>query len=166
MPPAWVARAGGAVETNTRTPQWAQRAQRSKVLKRPAAAAGISQEVEKRGIRTWRDEHHLRSLLEEARLPNWWILLVLSCAVVPNESLIAGVEMFSGKHELSTAFCQLVGTMLTFEVLDDPRQDIMTDEGLRLLLRMILRIVVGGLLWIGTPAAIGLAFPGHSQSDH
>ena len=68
-------------------------------------------------------------------------------------SPVYGVEVFSGLGELCHAVSEFVGECLFFEIKKDSNHDILTMDGLKLLLVMILRMVMRGLVWLGTPCS-------------
>lgn len=158
MLPSWARRA----QADGAKPPWAKRGAKERpLLVEPAKKLA-------RGQSTWASSESLGSRLRCAAFPQWWVLLVLEAAVeAASLPLVVGVEVFSGQGELSKAFCSWVGPFLTFEVRDSPEQDISKTSGLHVLLVMVLRIRLGGLLWLGTPCqswvALSRSFTQRSQ---
>ena len=68
-----------------------------------------------------------------------------------NAAGLAGAEIFAGKHQLSSGLMKFNGLTATFELEDGPEQNILTIDGIILVLQYILCTVVEGLLWMGTP---------------
>ena len=67
------------------------------------------------------------------------------------------MEVFSGKARLTEELNKFKGPTETFEILNEPQQNILTDMGLVLLLRLLLRIHEGGLAWFGVPCQSWIA---------
>ena len=102
-------------------------------------------------VRTWATVEEVRVKL--CRLPEWWVALVCASAstIGPADSLLHGVEVFSGAGHLSAAFKRIVGAWASFEVQDDESENILAIDGVKLLLRRVLLVGLGGLVWLGTP---------------
>lgn len=149
MLPAWAQRSQSTgCSSASSSPSWAAR---SRLLKRPACAQ-LSPAKKARRKRAWDSLEDLRSKLEKAMLPVWWIALLLEAAGPALKlSVVTGLEVFSGMGELSSAFALLVGPFLTFEILNDDAEDIMWRSGVMILLEKFLSIAFEGLLWLGTP---------------
>ena len=67
------------------------------------------------------------------------------------------MEVFSGKARLTEELNMFKGQAETFEILNEPQQNILTDVGLVLLLRLLLRVHEGGLAWFGVPCQSWIA---------
>ena len=107
----------------------------------------------RKSCRAW-TRKSLRSLLEQAVLPIWWIDLVLQVAHQAScLPLLAAFEVCSGRGEVSTAIGQIVGPVATFEVQTSPAEDLLKVSGVLLMLLRLLRVKKGGLLWIGPPCS-------------
>eukprot|EP00974_Lingulodinium_polyedra_P108434 10496796-Lingulodinium_polyedra.AAC.1 len=148
MPPAWATRASPA----TRLPRWASAA-RDCALKRPAGRADrpCAAKRQRRLQRPWAEDS-LEPVLQQAGLPRWWIQLCLEAVPKALALPVAwGLEVFSGKGELSRAFCDVLGDFRTFEFNNDPAQDILATDGVVFMLSMLLSTCQNGLLWLGTP---------------
>ena len=128
-------------------PGWRERSRKG-VLQDHAALKENKNELGKRG---W-TQSTLKQTLREAQLPTWWITMMLAAALeacmLP---VLAAVEVFAGQGELCSAIEELVGCSAMFEVKRDPRHNILKREGLFMIMVLVLRIVRGGLLWLGTP---------------
>ena len=67
--------------------------------------------------------------------------------------MIFCLEVCSGRGNLSGAISDIVGYMATFEVLNAPEEDLLKISGVKLMLTLLLRIMKGGLLWVGPPCS-------------
>ncbi len=136
MPPPWAQRAG------ENGPAWAERSRRKR---RRHEGRKIS------AARGWANSD-LGGLLQTAQLPAWWVELCVQAAAAAVElPVVFGLEVFSGRGELSQAFRDLAGPFLSFEIADDPEEDISTMSGVLLALKKLFCVRAGGLLWLGTP---------------
>lgn len=76
----------------------------------------------------------------------------MDCArIAVSMSLMVGLEAFSGRGLLARSFANLVGPFGTFEVNDDPSENLLTETGLHKLLVMLFRVKAGGHIHLGTP---------------
>ena len=62
---------------------------------------------------------------------------------VEKAPLVVGMEIFSGKGELTRAFNDYSGEFLSFELADDEQQNAFDLSGVKLLLKMLFRIKQG-----------------------
>ena len=102
-----------------------------------------------------RDANVLKRTLVKWQLPSWWVVLCcdIYASLRTSDKHINGVAVFAGEAALSQAYGKHVGPMKTFDVLHDSSQNSLTHCGIRLLLRWLLRVVPGGLLWLGVPCS-------------
>ena len=72
---------------------------------------------------------------------------------------LAAVECFAGMKALTTGLAHVFGAdnVRSFELQDDPRQNILTDEGLQMLALWLCSLVPGSFLWLGIPCATWVA---------
>ena len=71
-------------------------------------------------------------------------LAVAAATRVEKAPLVVGVEILSGKGELTRAFNDYSGEFLSFELADDEQQNALDLSGVKLLLKMLFRIKQGG----------------------
>lgn len=122
MKPQWARRS----ETHSK-PQWISRARRS--------GKQIHTNNRLRYRRAWTHKT-LQSRLVESCLPPWWIALCLQAAAgVRKMPLIIALEVFSGKGEMSKALGSLCGPSCSFDVINGPSENILSEEGLLILLK-------------------------------
>ena len=87
----------------------------------------------------------LKGQLKRWLLPAWWIALcVAAAASVEKAPLVVGLELFSGKGELTRAFNDYSGDFLSFELADDEEQNALELSGVKLILKRLFRIKRGG----------------------
>ena len=105
------------------------------------------------GTRPKRTPTDVRAALSLHGLPRWWIAMTLyALHKLPSKAAgLDGAEIFAGKHQLSSGLMKHNGLVATFELEDGPEQNILSIDGVILVLQYILCIKVGGLLWMGTP---------------
>ena len=156
MKPSWTKRSNKHVsDTAPSKPAWAHRGAKSARLSRSTSAPSSGQltpALDPGNLeRAWTTAT-LGPRLRSAGLPGWWVALMLEAsAVALGQSVVTGLEIFSGVGNLSSGFRSLVGPVLTFEILQNPSHDILDTYGMKELLVMVLRIMQGGWLWLGTP---------------
>ena len=100
-----------------------------------------------------RKSRDVRKALSLHGLPPTWIALTLhALSSIPQSAVgLAGAEIFAGEAKLSAGLSKFNGLVATFDLKDGPEQDILTLDGVVLILQYILCTVVEGLLWLGTP---------------
>eukprot|EP00973_Karenia_brevis_P089021 12346149-Karenia_brevis.AAC.1 len=149
--PSWANRARAKLSLSKRAaarPSWATRA--ATVKKRPASKGEPADEAQPKH-RAW-TEHELASKLHVTTLPAWWVTLVLACATLAaQQTILHGVEFFSGEGELTAAFCLLVGPFACYDIKHGRLHDILEDDGLRSAVVLLLRVASGGYVHFGTP---------------
>ncbi len=154
--PSWaqLASSGSRASSHSK-PAWAQRCNSaSSSSAAPAKRARTSTSSVLGGGRTWSSVPALLLDLEAAGLPRFWLHLVSAAApLAASQTQLCGMEIFSGEGRLSDAFRLLHGPWGTYELKDDAAQNVLDDNGMVLLLAMLLRIGVHGLVWLGTPCS-------------
>lgn len=129
-------------------PGWADRRSGRRSGKARAGHGSLPQNCLKR---SWSSTKDLKTKLAGASLPAWWLRMVLAAATPAlTQPVIAGVEVFSGRGHLTSAFTQYVAPWQSFELLDNHTQDILDQRGVTYLITLVLSIAVGGVLWVWT----------------
>ena len=144
MKPSW---ASHSKASGSSKPAWVDRARR--VPSRAKCINGVRKAAPL--TKAWSNIADLRSKLHQAKIPSWFVVMVLRVAASVKGSLLYGVEAFSGKGELSSAFSQHVGAWEKFEIMDNAKHNLLLQSGFEILVGLMLRIGKGGLLWMGTP---------------
>ena len=130
--------------TQHQQPTWAIRAG----CKRPApcseeAAVDSQRSTAPESRRSWTPRADLRQKLQHASLPAWWVsLCLLAAAAVAKQPLVCGLEVFSGKGQLSAAMRRELGSWASLEKQNDEREDILAEAGLQLVLQRLLTVAV------------------------
>ena len=65
--------------------------------------------------------------------------------------------MMLRQGQLCTAMSELVGEFAGYDLYVDPTHDALSEEGLQILLSLVLRVAAGGLIWLGTPCSSWVA---------
>ena len=109
MAPKWT-------EASKRTkPSWVARAQKPRTAVVCNGLVGATRPWAKRGLKVQ---------LQRWQLPAWWVALCVAAATcVEKAPLVVGMEIFSGKGELTRAFNDYSGEFLSFELADDEQQN-------------------------------------------
>ena len=83
-----------------------------------------------------------------------WLQIFLAALVLATHTPdLDAVEVFSGTGNLTKNLRKVGLHVSTFEILDNPLQDITSEKGVQLLLGKILQCKKGGLVWLGVPCS-------------
>lgn len=116
-------------------PTWVARARKPRPTIIRNGLVGAKRPWSKRG---------LKAQLQGWMLPAWWVAFCITAAAsVEKQPLVVGLEIFSGKGELTRAFKDYSGEFLSFELGNDENQNALEVSGVRLLLGMLFRIKEG-----------------------
>ena len=66
----------------------------------------------------------------------------------PGRRDLAAVESFSGAATIASSAQEMIGPSMCFDIAYTSEQDICSDSGFQRLIRLVLRIMPGGLLWL------------------